>query len=147
MPNHLMVRPIFPEDLPTLAEIDEQSFEPIWVNPLEAITLAYEQSAYATLAELDGRIVGFQLSTANPFNAHLARLAVLAEYQGQGIGYALVQDMMLHFQEKRVWQITVNTQSTNQGSLNLYQKIGFHLTGEQFPVYICNAGKSTSQKE
>jgi RimJ/RimL family protein N-acetyltransferase len=33
-------------------------------------------------------------------------------------------------------RITVNTQSNNTASLALYEKIGFHRAGEQYPVYI-----------
>ncbi len=135
-PPSVMIRPIDPLDMEIIARIDAQSFESLWINSAEAVTLAYEQSAYTTLAEKDGKIIGYQFTTANPFNAHLARLAILPEFQGQGIGKSLVQDMMLYFQNRRVWQITVNTQNTNQNSLKLYQKAGFRLTGEKYPVYI-----------
>lgn len=136
LPPGVLIRPIDPMDIYTIAEIDARSFESLWINSAEAVDLAYQQSAYTTLAEKDGEILGYQFTTANPFNAHLARLAILPECQGQGIGKALVQDMMLYFQSRRVWQITVNTQSTNQNSLKLYQKTGFRLTGEKYPVYI-----------
>lgn len=138
-PPGILIRGIEPADLPDIAAIDAGSFEPLWVNSYEAVTLAYDQSDYATLAELDGQVMGYQLTTANPFNAHLARLAVSPQAQGHGLGHALVQDMMLHYQDRRIWQITVNTQSTNHHSLSLYQKIGFQLTGEKFPVYTYTA--------
>jgi hypothetical protein len=38
---------------------------------------AYEQSAFATLMEIEGQIVAYQISTATSFSAHLALLAVL----------------------------------------------------------------------
>lgn len=135
-PPDIFLRPIEPADIETIAQIDAQSFEPLWVNSIEGVEHAYQQSAYATLAEKNGQIVGFQISTASMFNAHLARLATLPEQQRQGIGQALVYDLMAHFQDLRTWQVTVNTQSTNQKSLHLYQSMGFILTGEKFPVYI-----------
>jgi RimJ/RimL family protein N-acetyltransferase len=32
-------------------------------------------------------------------------------------------------------RLSVNTQSDNQASLSLYQRMGFVRTGEQYPVY------------
>ena len=76
-----------------------------------------------------------ELSTANDFSAHLARVAVLPQFQHEHIGHQLVEDMIDSFFQKGISSITVNTQSTNHASLRLYKKIGFRPTGDQFPVY------------
>ncbi len=125
-----------PGDLATVADVDAQAFAPLWQNSLESLRLAYKQAGYATVAKLDGKIVGYQISTLSGFNAHLARLAVYPELQHRSIGYWLVYDLLHHFSSRNVFRITVNTQDNNQASLALYQKLGFWQTGERFQVLI-----------
>lgn len=134
--SDLFIRIMQPEDLEKVAEIDRLAFEPIWQNSLHQVRLSYDQAAYATIAEMGETIVGYQISTSNMFAYHLARLAVLPAYQHHGVGMALVADLINRAIQDRIWQITINTQDNNQSSLALYQKAGFTLTGEQFPVFI-----------
>jgi len=136
-PNpQIFVRLMEPDDLPVVAGIDQAAFEPIWQNSLRQVEQSYEQAAFATVAELEGAIVGFQISTLNLFAAHLARLAVNPALQGRHIGVTLLHDLVLRCRTERLWQITINTQDDNQSSLALYQKTGWALNGERFPVYI-----------
>ncbi len=130
------IHPIEMKDLAAVADVDNQAFAPLWQNSYESLKLAYRQSAYATIAKLGGRIVGYQISTIAGYNAHLARLAVYPEQQQKSIGYWLVYDLLQHFSSHNVFRITVNTQDNNQASLALYQKLGFWPTGERFKVLI-----------
>jgi ribosomal-protein-alanine N-acetyltransferase len=132
----LFVRLMEPEDLAAVAGIDQEAFEPIWQNSLSQVEQAYEQSAIATVAEWENAIVGFQISTVNMFAAHLARLAVNPALQGRQIGTTLLSDLVQRCRSERLWQITINTQDDNHASLALYQRTGWTLTGERFPVYL-----------
>ncbi len=137
IPNGIRLRPMTFEDLPRVAEVDAAAFEPLWQNSLPALSKALSQAIYASVAENESGFVGYQLSTGNPFGAHLARLAVRPEAQGRGIASALISDLMAHVcRDENLSRITVNTQSDNGTSLALYEKIGFRRTGEQYPVYI-----------
>lgn len=136
MPGELRLRPMTPEDLPQVADVDQSAFEPLWRNSLAGVTLAYQQSAYSTIVEKDGQIAGFQISTSTPLATHLARLAVLPSEQRQNIGYALVYDLFDFFRRNGSWQLTVNTQNDNTASLALYKTLGFELTGDSFPIFV-----------
>jgi ribosomal protein S18 acetylase RimI-like enzyme len=125
-------------DLQMVQFVDDAAFEGIWRNSLTMTTKAYQVSAYASVAELDGKIVGYQISTSNPFSAHLARIAVLPEMHRNGIGRGLIRDMLQFFTAIGINAITVNTQSDNHASIALYQKAGFALNGEKFPVLVYN---------
>ncbi len=131
----IQIRTVLPQDIPALARIDEETFEPLWINSLESIQQACLQSGYATIAEKAGQIVGFQITSIHTLNAHLGRLAVAPNCQGQGIGKTLVLDMLQHCQNLGVPTISVNTQNTNLQSLQLYESVGFLRTGSTFPVY------------
>jgi ribosomal protein S18 acetylase RimI-like enzyme len=124
-------------DLPTVAELDAHAFLPLWQNPLDALERALPQATVATVIEDERGLVGYQISTANPFGAHLARLAVRPDAQRKGLGSLIVTDLIQRLEHKGIARLTVNTQSDNYASLALYRKMGFVLTGEKFPVYSC----------
>ncbi|MFZ5880699.1 MAG: GNAT family N-acetyltransferase [Chloroflexota bacterium] len=138
MPRGVRIRPMFTTDLPAVAELDWNAFTPMWRNSFDALQKAHSQAILATVAEAEGRLVGYQLSTGNPLGAHLARLAVCADCQGQGIGTALIGNLIEHTRRRGKSRITLNTQGDNRSSQNLYERIGFVRTGEQYPVLIAD---------
>jgi len=124
------------KDLPQVAALDAASFLPIWQNSQLSLEMAFTQAGLATVMEEDGQLVGYQISTSSPFGIHLARLAVRPSHQGCGLGMALVQDLIRYASQHTLGRITVNTQDDNMPSLSLYKKLGFRMTGEQYPVYV-----------
>ena len=132
----IRIRRMNEADLPAVAQTDAASFDPLWQNSLGTLRRAFVQSLIATVAENDDGIIGYQLSTGGGQRAHLARLAVNASMQGRGIGRALLNDLFTELEDHGIYKLSVNTQSDNAVSLNLYQKTGFVRTGEQYPVYI-----------
>jgi ribosomal protein S18 acetylase RimI-like enzyme len=137
VPTGITLRPMKLDDLLHVVDVDASAFEPLWQNSLPALSKAFSQAIYASVAENESGFVGYQLSTGNSFGVHLARLAVRPEMQGRGIASALIGDLMAHVcLDENLARITVNTQSDNSTSLALYEKIGFRRTGEQYPVYV-----------
>jgi ribosomal-protein-alanine N-acetyltransferase len=131
----IRLRAMTPDDLPRVVEVDAAAFEPLWRNSFAALSKAYSQASYASVAEDASGMIGYQLSTEAPLGAHLARLAIRPEGQGRGLGAALVGDLIRQIQKGGGFRVTVNTQADNAASLALYKKLGFLRTGEQFPVY------------
>ena len=131
LPVGFSIRPMKLDDLPAIAAVDAAAFDPLWQNSLPALGRAYPQAVLSTIIE----VVGYQLSTRNPRGAHLARLAVRPDVQGQGIGYALVADLIRQAGRYNIAHLSVNTQSDNAASLVLYKRADFHETGERYPVY------------
>jgi ribosomal protein S18 acetylase RimI-like enzyme len=134
-PATFPIRAMMPYDLPAVAEVDASAFDHLWKNTLPALEQAYPQSVIATVAEMEGKTIGYQISTRNPNGVHLARLAVRPSVQGHGVGYALVADLIHKAERRGMTHLTVNTQSDNSASLALYQRMGFNETGERYPVY------------
>lgn len=132
-------RAMVESDLPEVYQVDKTCFEPLWQNSQAILEMAFRQAIFATVIEGENRIMGYQISTPNPRGGHLARLAVHPQVQGQGIGYALVYDLLQRFSAHHPLQgglqVTVNTQAENTASLAVYQKANFHLTGHPYPVY------------
>ncbi|HKG55425.1 MAG TPA: GNAT family N-acetyltransferase [Anaerolineales bacterium] len=131
----IRIRKMKEVDLPEVEKTDAASFDPLWQNPLETLRRAYAQALYATVAENENGIIGYQISTGGGQRAHLARLAVHPVVQGKGAGRALLNDLFVFLISMGISRLSVNTQSDNQASLSLYQRTGFVRTGEQYPVY------------
>jgi ribosomal-protein-alanine N-acetyltransferase len=130
-----LVRTMLQHDLPEVAVVDSAAFDILWQNSLHTLERAYPQAVIATVAEVDGRVIGYQISTRSPVGAHLARLAVSPDKQGRGIGHALLADLVQKADRHGMYHLTVNTQDDNLTSLALYLKSGFRETGERYPVY------------
>lgn len=133
--SDFQIRPMIASDLDEVALVDERSFEKQWRNNRESIELSYNQSQRSSVVEFQNQIVGYELTTANQYAGHLARLAVLPEFQKRGIARYLVTSMLQWCANSGAVQVTVNTQSDNIASLHLYHELGFELTGETYPVY------------
>jgi ribosomal protein S18 acetylase RimI-like enzyme len=129
------LRPAHRADLPALTVIDTAAFAPPWQYSPVVVSQAFDSATYATVAEAHGRPVGYQVSTGGRTGGHLARLAVDPQWQGRGVGRALVADLICHFDRKDTPGVTVNTQRDNAASLVVYQSLGFVVTNEHYPVW------------
>ena len=136
IPQGIRIRRMLIKDIEVVSKLDLVAFGSFWHNSSDALKRAYAQAVYASIAEDDSGMLGYQLSTGNAFGAHLARLAVQTGAQGRGIGAALVSDLIHKLDPNHLSRLSVNTQDDNSASLSLYKKIGFVRTGEQFPVLV-----------
>ncbi len=136
LPPDLSIRLFQPDDLPAILAVDNSAFAPPWQMDSVELRQAQRISACCTVAERDGRIVGYELSTLYFDGAHLARLAVAPEAQGIGVARALLTDVLHRFERRGVHSMTVNTQSTNTRSQRLYTGFDFERTGYDLPVWM-----------
>jgi ribosomal-protein-alanine N-acetyltransferase len=134
----LTLRRVRQSDMPEIEKIDHDAFAPAWQNSIDTLSTASSLSTYATVCELEGELVGYQISTASALGAHLARLAVKQVHQRRGVGRALVVDMLKHIARRGFDRVTVNTQADNLNSQQLYHSLGFKLTGQRYPMYSCS---------
>jgi ribosomal-protein-alanine N-acetyltransferase len=123
-------------NVPEIVAIDHAAFDPMWQLSLIALRQASREAASFTVAKRGDRILGYQLTTAYRDGAHLARLAVIPEAQGQGIGALLLSEMLNRFVRRGMFSATVNTQESNTRSQQLYRRYNFHLTSMVNPMWL-----------
>jgi ribosomal protein S18 acetylase RimI-like enzyme len=90
----------------------------------------------SALAYVDGQAVGFVVATASaPRQGHLAHVAVLPAYQGQGIGRQLVEGCRAQLQAQHFDTLSLIVSRANAAALALYEALGLRdiLT---FPVFV-----------
>ncbi len=135
-PNeNLVIRPATAVDFPLLEQMEAAAFEPMWRHSAEGLALAGRQSLSFDVAELDGRVVGFQFSTPTRRGAHLSRMTVDPAYQRLGVGSALLAHALAGYERQGAGTVTLNTQADNLASQRLYERFGFRPNGERFPVW------------
>lgn len=132
------MRPMSPDDLPEVHQLDNASFGSIWQNSEKGLEIAFNLSIVSTVAIDEEGIIGYQITTPSPYGAHLGRLAVHPRAQGKGVGYSLIRYIQKQFEDLSTYKLSVNTQDNNLASLKLYKKAGFEITNETYPVYLKN---------
>jgi len=133
-PAPARLRAMRAEDLDALAEIDAACFPPTWRYPRSMLAASLQPAARLVAAEVDRRLVGYQLSVQEGNEAQIIRLAVIPEYRRRGIASQLVADALATFRRGRVRRVALNTQSDNVAAQRLYERFGFQRTGEELPV-------------
>ena len=135
IPTQLVIRPAEREDVPRLLAVDHAAFAPPWQLAKDELSQAVRIAFRCTMALKGVDVVGYQLSTRHRNDGHLARLAVLPQLQGQGIGGVLVDDLIRRLARSGIDVLTVNTQRSNHRSQNVYKRFGFVPTGYDLPVW------------
>jgi GNAT superfamily N-acetyltransferase len=136
LPNRPRIRVAEMRDVPQLAALDQAAFNPPWQMSLYDLRQAYRIASSCTVATKDDLILGFQISTFFYDGAHLARLAVHPNVQGQGIGGALLGDLLERYTRRGIHMMTVNTQESNHQSRRLYQRFSFEPNGYNLPYWF-----------
>lgn len=132
--NHdLHLRPCHPDDLAILAYLDAHTFTPLWHFGQEGLReLLFTSRLH--VATVHGQLVGYTALSYTNKRAHLARLAVHPQWQGQGYGHLLLSDVLLDAQREGINVVMLNTQIHNQRAQQLYRAYGFRPTGQIVPV-------------
>ena len=134
----IILRQMTDSDLKSVLTLDHLCFDDIWKISKKSLKLAFNQSSYSIVAELENKIVGYQISSSVLNNAHLSRLAVLPDVRRQGIANLIVRNMLEYFHMTGISNVTVNTQDDNRASIALYSRLGFKYSGDLYPVYLFN---------
>ncbi len=133
--SDVTIRPVEEGDFNRLAEIEAAAFDPIWRYSAQLLALAQRQAYSFDVAEIEGRIVGYQCSSQSYIGAHLARMTIHPDCQGVGVGSALLAATIQGYKRGLIREISLNTQIDNHASHRLYKKFGFHMTERAVSVW------------
>lgn len=132
----LIIRPVQPRDFAALAEIETIAFEPLWRMSSDTLALAQRDALCFDVAEWNGRVVGYQLCSYGANSAHLVRLTIAPQVQGQGVGSALLAQAIRTAVHDGLRYVSLNTQVDNSTSQHLYKNSAFSL-----PANGCRYGR------
>lgn len=133
--RQIRLRPAREDDLPGLAALDQAAFDPLWRNSIPHLASALRTFPHFIVALGGQQIIAYQFSEVVKTDGHFARLAVLPDWQGKGIGVRLLAEAFLFFRQNGVDRVLLNTQEDNVRARRLYERFGFYPTGERVPVW------------
>jgi len=128
------LRPARASDLDAVAAIDRASLPPLWHCPRPMLEALLQLSTRFTVAEVERRLVGYEVSHQESGEGQVVRLAVLPEVRRQGIATRMIAEALDVFRRSRVRRVVLNTQQDNVPAQAFYERCGFQRTGEVFPV-------------
>lgn len=123
--QQVTIRPFEPGDIPALLVIEKECFEHLWRYDAVAFTDIADSHPYFVVAELDGKVVGYQFNALDSESGYLVRIAVHPSFGSRGIGARLMAEAIHFFQDEQVLRILLNTQDDNIYAHRLYEWFGF----------------------
>jgi len=123
--QRVIVRPVEARDIPALLSIEEACFEEMWRYDTISFHDIAATHPYFVVAELQGRVVGYQFNALDGEYGYLVRIAVHPSVGKQGIGARLMAEAIRFFEKARVLRIMLNTQDDNAYAHRLYEWFGF----------------------
>ncbi|MGQ9490550.1 MAG: GNAT family N-acetyltransferase [Anaerolineae bacterium] len=127
LPAVARLQPAGPPDIDSILALNAAAFAPLWRYGDAMVISWLLTSQRAVMAYLEGRPVGFALTSYTDAGsyAHLIRVAVHPEAQGHGIGRQLVLDGLRFARNSGAAGLALNTQASNTVSRWLYSSLGF----------------------
>lgn len=123
--QQVVIRPFQEDDIPALLTIEEACFEDLWRYDAISFHDIAATHPYFVIAELDGKVIGYQFNALDDDYGYLVRIAVHPSVNGRGIGARLMAEAVRFFERARVIRIMLNTQDDNIQAHRLYEWFGF----------------------
>lgn len=124
------IRAVSDANIPAVVAVDRAAFTPQWWYSETTIRRRTAMASSFVIAEMEGEVVGYAEGELHLPGAHLNRIAVHPAHQGHGVGTLLLHDVLRAFWEHGAERVTLNTQSDNRYSQQLYRHFGFEPTGD-----------------
>lgn len=125
----LEILPMTKEHIEAVLHIEESCFAIPWTKAAFEREMTQNQFAIYRIAVLDEKIIGYAGMWHIVTEGHITNVAVLPEYRRQGIGNALIEEMIAIAEQKEMIGITLEVRISNIAAQKLYTKYGFRPEG------------------
>jgi ribosomal-protein-alanine N-acetyltransferase len=130
--SSIVIRPMQPDDLEQVREIDRLSFSLPWPESAFQYELKANRAALLWVAELasipeERKVVGMIVVWLIVDEAHIATIAVHPDFRGQGIGQRLLSTALQQAIRKGATQAMLEVRAGNEAAQDLYRRFGFEV--------------------
>jgi ribosomal protein S18 acetylase RimI-like enzyme len=87
-----------------------------------------------SIVECDGDRAGGLFVVSNPASIHVEELQIMPEFQGRGIGSSILTEL-IETAHHRGMVVTLAVLSVNPRAKQLYERLGFKVTGFEAPFF------------
>ena len=134
----LIIRNASINDVDEILEIESESFIDPWKK--ENLESEFQTNPFARIlvAVLNNKVIGFIIYYITFNSSTIAQIAVKKEYRKQGVGEALMNEMInliissnkllkdeKEIEENFIETMTLEVRESNTKAINLYKKLGF----------------------
>lgn len=120
----LEFRRMQPEDLDEVAAIEESLFSCPWSRNSFLSSLDKKYILFLT-ALWDGKIAGYCGLLRSFDEADIVNVAVAKEFQGRGIAFTMLKELMRLGNEMGIRDYTLEVRVSNAPAIHVYEKLGF----------------------
>jgi ribosomal protein S18 acetylase RimI-like enzyme len=106
-------------------------------GPVSGLDPSSPELEYAVVAEAEGEAVGFAAAQYEAWSRRMLlwHVYVAPQWQGRGVGRALIQEIETLARSAGARCLRTETQNTNHPAIRFYQRIGFRLCGLDVSLY------------
>ncbi len=122
------IRKLQEEDIQALARIEARSFSMPWSENAFRELLGNPYCHYLT-ALADGQVAGGAGYTTLCGEMCIDNVVVAQEYRNQGIGQALLRELLTMGEADQVQAYTLEVRVSNEAAIHIYEKFGFRPEG------------------
>lgn len=133
--DRVRVRPMNPEDIEVVTEIEQQCFRTPWTREAFEKEIYENKLAVYLVAEMDGQVVGYIGMWHIVDEGHITNVGVTPQFRRLGIGAKLVQALLQKANELRIVGVTLEVRVSNDKARSLYEKYGFQSAGVRKKYY------------
>ncbi|MDK2914232.1 MAG: [ribosomal protein S18]-alanine N-acetyltransferase [Thermococcaceae archaeon] len=121
----VIIRPAKLFDIPEVMRIEAEAFREAYPRGLFLTFLENNPDTFL-VAEYNGRVVGYVMGYLRPdLEGHIMSIAVDKDYRGNGIGSALLKEVIERLIRKGARYIGLEVRVSNLGAIALYERLGF----------------------
>jgi len=131
-------RPMELTDLPQIEIVEKLSFTSPWPRQAFYNELVFNRFAHYTVVTVKGKVAGYCGFWLILDEAHITNIAIHPDYRGQGVGEALLDEVIQKAKNLGATKMTLEVRVSNVVAQSLYEKKGFVRAGIRKGYYTDN---------
>jgi ribosomal-protein-alanine N-acetyltransferase len=137
--NPPLIRQMRSADLDTITTIENGAYDYPWGRRIfsDCLIAGY----HCIVVEQDQEVVGYAIVSLAAAEAHILNLCVAKEWQGNGYGNLLLQEVLAHARQHDVQRMFLEVRPSNAIAIHLYEQAGFNSLGIRPNYYKAAKGR------
>lgn len=132
----MRLRPMTTDDVPAVMVLERALFpEDAWSEGMLRDEFGETASRHYVVAESDGAVVGYAGLRFVPPEGDVQTMAVTESVWGQGVGRALLTELLNQAEARGVTHMFLEVRSDNPRAQDLYKRFGFEAIGVRRGYY------------